>query len=233
MPASRQFIVKQISMTQSPISLRFSLFFTTAPLTAICFAALSYSKNLLAPLSHFFEEGRKFLSCYVIMNQIHKISVERKKFMLQNNSEHRTHPMPAIDLKFSILEELYAAPSHTADRYQLTNEFPDLINPAHDAITELIGKGYVETIIGSNDIRLTLSGIDAYESEHQRRKEYTDDRAEQAAQEQMLSAQRAKDKKENRRNELIISIVSSLASSVITLLIEHFPEIINEIKSLL
>lgn len=153
--------------------------------------------------------------------------------MFQNNFEHCTHPIPTIDLKFTILEKLHSAPSHTADRYQLTNEFPDQINPAHDAITELIDKGYVETILGSNDIRLTVSGIDAYESEHHRRKENADNQAKQAAQEQMLSAQRAKDKKENRRDEFIISIVASLTGSALTLLVEHFPEIIDEIFSLL
>ena len=128
--------------------------------------------------------------------------------MFQNNFEHRTHPIPTIDLKFALLEKLYSAPSHTADRYQLTNEFPDLINPTHDAITELIGKGYVETIIGSNDIRLTLSGIDAYESEYQRRKE-------------------------RRRNTFIIPFISSTVNSALTFLIEHFTKLISKIKALL
>ena len=128
--------------------------------------------------------------------------------MFQNNLEHRTHPMPAIDLKFSILEELYAAPFHKADRYQLTNKFQDQINPAHDAITELIGKGYVETIIGSNDIRLTLSGVDAYESEHQRRKE-------------ML------------HNKIIFPIISFVAKSAFMFLLEHFTKLIRKIKNLL
>lgn len=153
--------------------------------------------------------------------------------MSQNNFEHRTHPIPTIDLKFAILEELYAAPFHKADRYQLTNKFQDQINPAHDAITELIGKGYVETIIGSNDIRLTLSGVDAYESEHQRRKEYADDRAEQAAHKRAEAAQVVNDKKKQFYRDLLIAIGAPLIVSALTFLAEHLQKIINKIRFLL
>lgn len=153
--------------------------------------------------------------------------------MFQNNFEHCTHPIPTIDLKFTILEKLHSAPSHTADRYQLTNEFPDQINPAHDAITELIDKGYVETILGSNDIRLTVSGIDAYESEYQRRKEYADYRAEQTAHKRAEASQVVYDKKKQFYQDLLIAIGAPLIVSALTFLAEHLQEIINEIRSFL
>lgn len=141
--------------------------------------------------------------------------------MFHNNFEHHSHPMPLTDLKFSILKDLYLAPHRTADYYQILNKIPYQVLPTHDAITELIGNGYVETIIGSNDIRLTLSGIDAYESEYQRRKEYADDRAEQAANRHREAAQIRLNNKKQFQQSMFVGIITPIFNSAFNFFLEQ------------
>ncbi len=136
-----------------------------------------------------------------------------------------------LDLQFKILEKLYAAEHHTMNRIALINDFEGQINEADDIVDILLKYKYLRIFNGTSSVKLTSKGIDEYLSEQQRR----DDNAKQAAAkdaEQLAQVvQSEKNKKQERRLNFIISIVSAIVGSLTTLCVEHFQELVNAIFS--
>lgn len=136
-----------------------------------------------------------------------------------------------LDLEFKILEKLYAAEHHTMNRIALINDFKGQINEAEDIVDILLKYKYLRIFNGTSSIKLTVKGIDEYLSEQQRRNENAKQAAAKDAEKLSQIVQSEKNKKQERRLNFIISIVSTAFGSLITLFFEHFQEIVNAVSS--
>lgn len=84
------------------------------------------------------------------------------------------------DLKYQILEIVYHSHRREADRTKVENKFLPDPNPAHRAIDDLINQDkYLYIVVGTNRIKLTDSGVSAYEETRQSRKENSDKKRQQ------------------------------------------------------
>lgn len=136
------------------------------------------------------------------------------------------------DLKFSILEALYTAERRRMSRGDMINLYLDNLTEWQKAVKDLIKDKYVGYENSKSVIVLKHLGVSAYESEKQRREDNAKQAAEKAAEQRAQAAQIEKDKKQQLRHDIVVSVISTLVGSLVTLLIEHFQEIINSISSL-
>lgn len=136
------------------------------------------------------------------------------------------------DLKFSILENLYTAERRQMSRGDMVNLYLDNLTEWKKAVGDLIKDKYIDYENGKSVILLKHLGVLAYESEKQRRDDNAKQAAEKAAEQRAQAAQIEKDKKQQFRRDIAISVISTVFGSLVTLLIEHFQEIIDAISSL-
>ena len=138
------------------------------------------------------------------------------------------------DIKFNILSLLYNSECQQilkADIYKSNIATPMQIK--HN-LSQLINElKYIKQPFNSNYVFLTDKGAVAYESEQQKRNDNAKQTAEKAAEKFAQEAQIKQDQKHQLRHDLFISAFSTLFGALVTLLIEHFQEIINIIRSLL
>ena len=136
------------------------------------------------------------------------------------------------DLKFSILEALYTAEWRQMSRGDIVNLYLDNLTEWQKAVGDLMKIKYIGYENGKSVIILNHLGVLAYESEKQRREDNAKQAAEKAAEQRARAAQIEKDKKQQFRHDIVVSVISTLVGSLVTLFIEHFQEIINAIISL-
>lgn len=134
------------------------------------------------------------------------------------------------DLKYTILEKLYNAPQRSINLYALLNQFTNQINAADTALDDLIDKKFISCKFDT--LRLIKDGVEAYESEYENREKEAKQAAEKVADKLAEAEQVEINKKQQLRRELFIAIVTALVSSALTLLVEHFPKLIDMIVSL-
>ena len=140
--------------------------------------------------------------------------------------------MIELDLEFEILEKLYNAPYHTLRRVELANSFDKDTAVADNIIESLKKKGLIVQKLGSELVSLKRpEGIEQFLLERQRRDNNAKQAAQKDAEQRAKVLQSKKDKKQEFRQNLIISLVSAAFGSFITLCIEHFQEIINAVSS--
>lgn len=140
--------------------------------------------------------------------------------------------MIELDLEFEILEKLYNAPYHTLRRVELANSFDKDAAVADNIIESLKKKGLIVQKLGSELVSLKRpEGIEQFLLERQRRDNNAKQAAQKDAEQRAKVLQSKKDKKQEFRQNLIISLVSAAFGSFITLCIEHFQEIINAVSS--
>lgn len=135
------------------------------------------------------------------------------------------------DYEFQMLGYIYESPNYTIIWYKLLNKFENEQCAADAVLSCLKDKEWVKQSIGSHFVSLTPQGINEYLSEKQRR----DDNAKQAAKKDAEKAdeivQAKKDKKQQFRHDLFISLISTAFGSLITLFVEHFQEIVDAVFS--
>ena len=136
------------------------------------------------------------------------------------------------DLKFSILENLYTAQRRRMSRGDMINLYLENLTEWQKAVKDLIKDKYIGYENGKSVIVLKHLGVSAYESEKQRRDDNAKQAAEKTAEQRAQAAQIEKDKKQQFRHDIVVSVISTLVGSLVTLLVEHFQEIINAIISL-
>ena len=136
------------------------------------------------------------------------------------------------DLKFSILEILYTAARRRVSRGDMVNLYLDNLTEWQKAVEDLIKDKYIGYENGKSVIVLKHPGVRAYESEKRQRDDNAKQAAEKAAEQRAQATQIEKDKKQQFRRDIVVSIVSTIFGSLVTLLIEHLQEIIDAICSL-
>ena len=140
--------------------------------------------------------------------------------------------MIELDLEFEILEKLYDAPHHTLRRVDLANSFDKNATVADNMIESLKKKGLIVQKLGSELVSLKRpEGIEQFLLERQRRDNNAKQAAQKDAEQRAKVLQSKKDKKQEFRQNLIISLVSAAFGSFITLCIEHFQELIDAVFS--
>ena len=137
------------------------------------------------------------------------------------------------DLKYSILEMVYQSQYRTVAVADLLNAQLDMPANVQRAYRDLVKiDKYLVQPVGTHSLKLTDKGIADFELEQERRQQYAKQCADKAAEERTKVAQAEKDKKQQLRHNLIVSIVSTVLGALITLVIEHFQELVNFILSL-
>lgn len=140
--------------------------------------------------------------------------------------------MIELDLEFYILEKLYDAPRHTLRRVDLANSFDKDATIADNMIESLKKKGLIVQKLGSELVSLKRpEGIEQFLLERQRRDNNAKQSAQKDAEKLAQIVQSEKNKKQERRLNFIISIVSAIVGSLTTLCVEHFQELIDAIFS--
>ena len=140
--------------------------------------------------------------------------------------------MIELDLEFNILEKLYYAPHHTLAKVDLANSFGHDAPLAYNMIDSLKRKGLIVQKHGSELVTLKRpEGVEQYLLEHQRRENDAKQAAQKDAEKLAQTVQSEKNKKQERRLDFIISIVSAIVGSLTTLCVEHFQELVDAISS--
>lgn len=140
--------------------------------------------------------------------------------------------MIELDLEYEILEKLYNAPFHTLGRAELANSFGQDAVVADNMIESLKKKGLIVQKLGSELVSLKRpEGVKQYLLERQRRENNAKQAAQKNAEKLAQTVQSEKNKKQERRLNFIISIVSAIVGSLTTLFIEHLQEYVDAILS--
>ena len=135
------------------------------------------------------------------------------------------------DIKFEILTLIYESDKRQATREDLVNHYLNLgkLTLSQLAIQDLVSDNLLKYTNGKTTLALTPEGVRSFESEKQRRDYNAKQAADKAAEQCAQAAQIEKDKKQQFRHDIIVSIISTVFGSLITLLVEHSQEIVNAI----
>ena len=135
------------------------------------------------------------------------------------------------DLKYQLLDALYRAPEHTMKMSDLLNPYlGNNLETAQAAYFELLEDELITE--GSGIVKLPKATRRLYESERERREERAKQAAEKADEERAKTVQAEKDKKQQFRHDFIVATVSTCIGSALTLIVEHFVELVNAISFL-
>ena len=116
------------------------------------------------------------------------------------------------------------------NRIALINDFKGQVNEADDIVDILLKYEYLRIFNGTSSVKLTVKGMDEYLSEEQRRDENAKQAAAKDAEKLSQIVQSEKDKKQERRLNSIISIVSAIVGSLTTLCVEHSQELVDAVR---
>ena len=121
------------------------------------------------------------------------------------------------DAEYEILS--FVQNEHSRKRTDILNHFIRDTAPARtDALIKNLADGGLIRMDLAQNVRVTPSGVSAMSMYEQIR----DERADQSAAEIKKEVQRVKDRKQDRRDKWLVSIVSACCGSVLTLCVEHF-----------
>lgn len=137
------------------------------------------------------------------------------------------------DFEFEILDTIHTSPGQYIDVTDLRNRFVGRISDADALVKYLIVQKHIEFIPSSNSVRLTPEGVKVLVSEKETRKKYAYETAAKDAEKRAEISNTEIQEKQHFRHDLIIAIVSSVSGSLITLLVEHFPKLIDAVCTFL
>ncbi len=137
------------------------------------------------------------------------------------------------DLKFKLLEMLYnASPIYPLKERDLLNSGHSTMVKIDYAIKDLITLNYIEQPVCSDTVKITSPGRNAYESEKENRDQQAKQEAEKHADQLAMMSLSEVQRKKQFRHDFVISTFSAILGAGFTLLVEHFPQLVNAILSL-
>ena len=139
-----------------------------------------------------------------------------------------------FELKFDILDYLYHSPNHEKDEIAIFSRYLTKIDEVKIAIKDMTSgdRPLLAKVLGKDAYRMTAEGNNAYELEKERRDNEAKQEAEKQAEKLAEISLAEKQAKKQFRHDLIVAMIAAVASAALTLLIEHFPKIIDANLSL-
>ena len=101
-----------------------------------------------------------------------------------------------------------------------------------EALERLEKRGWINNFLDGGFYKMTPRGLDALESEENTRNQISQQKAENDAQKAENQARAAKQRRKDSRHDYFVGIISGIAGSIVTLVIEHFSVIRNFIEQL-